>query len=1329
MAKLLAFSFFPANLPPRSGGEARLFALYEALSHHHDVTLLTSGELGDRVLTLRHNSRFSEVRVPKTNEFVETWAKLSPLAGSGDLSGPCLAAASAVPSLLHEAYLANHAQADVIIHDSPFTVGYDLFLGFDGKPRIYNSYNVEFDLYGQIHGDAKTDAIAQDVRKWEAQLVHHSDLIAGCTDRDIQRFSELYGPLGATAVVPNGVAPFGPASSERQGNQLVFIGSGHRPNQTAAALIRDVLSPGLPDFEFHLIGACMDQGQPRSNVISHGIVDEAEKQRLLRRALASVNPMLEGGGSSLKIPDLVAHGVPLISTELGARGFSLKARNHYSPIDLEDLVSSVRSALDNPDQLQREARAATDHIRSRYVWPKIAENLASEVDKLVADRAAQPRPLRLVAINDYDPFESVGGGCTRIRGLYEGASEQLRPLLLTFSESETIVRRELFDGRGLAIAIPKTAAHREADNAQAKEFHVSTADFVAMSMAPSNPLLMAVFDATAAFTELVACEHPYMATMLLGGGRKFIYSSQNFELGLKRQLLAHHPRRDQLLADLTLIEKFSVGCSELVVAVSDDDAAAFAAEHDLVAPVVVVSNGSEEPSLPDQPVPMLPGFNACFLGSGHMPNHMAARFVVDELAPLLPDVTFHIAGSVSNGFDAAPANVRLLGRLNDEDKTRLLLECQMALNPMAEGSGSNVKIADYLTHGLPVLSTPFGARGYEGLDGQDLQTVPLDEFVAALTRMKSQKYGVTKRNARRKRFNQRFSMKAFGAEYGSLVQRVQERRSRALFVTYRYNEPALGGGELYANRLVKFLADSGVAVDVVTTKVNRIEDQDRFGSAYPAQEGPYLVPTGHPLIRVAKFSAAPVPSRATLLQAVWAQQSQFEMELYQRLERPLQTNALTWGWVPSDANGRWTLDRFGLSLSEPGRLSIKGQSPGKRLLIVKDADGSLLFEEAVDGYFEIACDAPRGSLQATVFDICGNRPADPRPLGLFITELRLGTDSMLADPAWDPTTNESSPLRIFNAMHDAAKSTRFATGVSLTDVRGPYSPLMEKYLARHVGDYDLVITHNAVFRTAAEAVAAAKRAGVPSVIIPHAHFEDDFYHFPDVIAAIANASLALVTPPAAVRFLSDNGLTNTAFMSPGIDSKEVFSAADEAAFASLYRRNEPFILIVGRKAAAKGYQQIIAAAADLRSSNWPDLRVVMIGPDDDAQPVSEEFVDYFGVVDRSVLRGAYRASRALATMSTSESFGIVILEAGLAARPVVANANCAAFAELVVDGTNGYLAQPNDLSDRLATILADHQHATELGKNGREMALQYDWSRIGAAFVKYCNALIAKKGG
>lgn len=52
-----------------------------------------------------------------------------------------------------------------------------------------------------------------------------------------------------------------------------------------------------------------------------------------------------------------------------------------------------------------------------------------------------------------------------------------------------------------------------------------------------------------------------------------------------------------------------------------------------------------------------------------------------------------------------------------------------ALNPLFSGAGTNVKMADFMAARLPILTTPFGARGYDLRDGQDALVFEPSTFV------------------------------------------------------------------------------------------------------------------------------------------------------------------------------------------------------------------------------------------------------------------------------------------------------------------------------------------------------------------------------------------------------------------------------------------------------------------------------------------------------------------------------------------------------------------------------------------------------------------------
>src|SRR5207302_10682156 len=88
--------------------------------------------------------------------------------------------------------------------------------------------------------------------------------------------------------------------------------------------------------------------------------------------------------------------------------------------------------------------------------------------------------------------------------------------------------------------------------------------------------------------------------------------------------------------------------------------------------------------------------------------------IIIEAAASLPGVGFDLVGDLAGelGRLSLPANVRLHGRVSDVQKQLLFAQATLALNPMKAGSGSNLKLVDYLAAGLPVLSSTVGARGF-----------------------------------------------------------------------------------------------------------------------------------------------------------------------------------------------------------------------------------------------------------------------------------------------------------------------------------------------------------------------------------------------------------------------------------------------------------------------------------------------------------------------------------------------------------------------------------------------------------------------------------------
>jgi glycosyltransferase involved in cell wall biosynthesis len=1331
-ARLLVFSFFPCFFPPRSGGESRLYNIYYNLADTFDIRLLSSSHLNDTSSRIVHAPFFVEHRFGKDASYLACHEALSPIGGGGDLSGLAVAVSGAYPNRLHLAYGEHYDWADIIIHESPFTVPFDLMLGLDSKPRVYNAYNAEHVLMRSLHPGEQSQRIHEFTEAAERVLVGAADLVAYCTDEDKLALERLVQqPLRHSVLVPNGTALAEvravPARSPAQ--RLVFLGSRHAPNVEAARFLIERVAPRLPEFELHIIGACMPRGRPLDNVVCHGEVPASEKTDIFRNSDIALNPMTSGSGSNLKVIDYMGAGLPIVATAFGMRGTAAEAGTHYVQAGLDDFADAIAKLATEDTARAAIAAAGLRHVHDHLTWPAIARDFGAALDAL------EFRPVKEtqfnLCLNDYDPTSGFGGGVTRMLGLQRALGESAPVVLLCLHDGETLERVWL-SVRHLVIKVPKTAKHREESRRIDALFHASSADIVSSRFASQNPMLASLYSLLRRRASCIVLEHPYMALLPARWGDRFVYSSQNDEFGMKRELLAGHPEQGELLAAVREVEDFCLRTAELSVAVSENDAKAFS--HRGLAmggPIIVVPNGADAPTEPGREdlarATVVGTRSAVFVGSAHLPNVEALWLLRDVVAPALPNVEFHILGSVGQAAGTVPANVHVWGEVNPGLKTAILWRAAIALNPVFSGGGSNVKMSDYFAHGLPTVTSEFGLRGYPAAVRPFTEITGRDDFAAAVVRLLDRG---KHRQAITGIFEKQLSMAGHAARYTAQLQAIDAPRRRLLVVTYRYTDPALGGAEVLLRELLRRLDATGKwAIDVVCADIGAITDHDRFTCEFGHTDG-LGTPGNLSATRWRRFAAQRGSTDQASLRDAWRVQAAFEEALADIVVAAAADAEprLLAGWhnaeVDEQGVARWTTQRATFHAGAGGKLRLRGWAPRPMEISLSCAD--VVLEAHVDGDFEFTAQIPSGvatlRVEAQQFGT-----TDMRLLGIRLTHLDLNNRSLIAgkSAAEDlPTLPFAERIEV---LHRAAHATRWPENIALTRLRGPHSPELGSWMRKNIRNYDVLLTHNCVFLPPVEALQLASEQGVPSIFMPHIHLDDDFYHFPDVMQAIRQASMSLVSPRAAVDFLRRAISPHVHYFGAGTDPTEFsdeLAAPDLAAFhEQLADDGTPLILVLGRKAAAKNYAMALEAQSLLAAHNVI-ARVVMVGPDDDQAPIVGSGAVYLGLQPREVVRGALRAARVLVNMSTSESFGIVLLEAWLAGTPVIANRRCMAFADLVQDGVNGFLVDTAaEVAQRIETLLGNPEIAAALAERGREVAMQYTWSRLGDELDKSCTLL------
>jgi glycosyltransferase involved in cell wall biosynthesis len=162
-------------------------------------------------------------------------------------------------------------------------------------------------------------------------------------------------------------------------------------------------------------------------------------------------------------------------------------------------------------------------------------------------------------------------------------------------------------------------------------------------------------------------------------------------------------------------------------------------------------------------------FVVLFTGSRHLPNRNAlSRMDVWSREFSDPEVTWVAAGSVGVRSQSRE-NFIQTGELPDIEEWFRAADC--CINPLVEGSGMNVKMLEFLAHGLPVISTPFGARGIEIQDGTHAMIREVGQFPQTLRVLKAS--AELRRNLAqnaRRLVEERYAWEAIGKKRFALLQ-------------------------------------------------------------------------------------------------------------------------------------------------------------------------------------------------------------------------------------------------------------------------------------------------------------------------------------------------------------------------------------------------------------------------------------------------------------------------------------------------------------------------------------------------------------------------------
>lgn len=285
---------------------------------------------------------------------------------------------------------------------------------------------------------------------------------------------------------------------------------------------------------------------------------------------------------------------------------------------------------------------------------------------------------------------------------------------------------------------------------------------------------------------------------------------------------------------------------------------------------------------------------------------------------------------------------------------------------------------------------------------------------------------------------------------------------------------------------------------------------------------------------------------------------------------------------------------------------------------------------------------------------------------------------------------------------------------------------------------DLLVIHG-MFNPANRAIArAARQGGIPYVFCPHGAYHPELlgkHRWRKAIYGslcerpMLNAASAIqVLAENHVKLLADWGVRVPAFVVPnGFDPLEVATAdLDKRAFYSGCRETSSSFVYLGRiDAHTKGLDMLLEALSlGIRQKRLPSAaRLDLVGPDWGDQPNLLRLAKRLGVAEHTRFCGpvdehgrwhAIASSDVLILPSRHDGFGLAVLEAMIAAKPVIVS-EAAGISSWVRRAGCGLIVEPTSESIccGLVKALESREQWRAMGEKGRDCAYHHlTWDKI-----------------
>lgn len=388
MRVLIVSSFLP--YPLFNGGHVRLYNLLKQLSQHHKITLICEirnhqteedikevEKLCEEVIVIPHRNPWSFPHIIKT----------------GFSFYPLLLVMHTFPEMKEKIVETLNKKSFDLIHVETFYVFQNLPKTY--LPVVLVEHNIEYDVYKRFSMLAKPymrPFLSLDIAKikyWEQKFWKKATKLVAVSEEDKQKMKR-----DDVIVVPNGVDcdqfTFLDAKirEKKKGKRILFMGNFKwiQNMQAVEWIVKEIWPEIITQFQkkkeqlpiLWIVGKHIPDSLKayESDTIIFDENAPDETWRIYHMSDVLLAPLKVGGGSSYKIIEAMASGIPVVTTELGAKGIGAVPDVHLLQGETPaELAKHTVRLLQNKTVSEKIRKNARKLVEEKYDWKKIAKTL------------------------------------------------------------------------------------------------------------------------------------------------------------------------------------------------------------------------------------------------------------------------------------------------------------------------------------------------------------------------------------------------------------------------------------------------------------------------------------------------------------------------------------------------------------------------------------------------------------------------------------------------------------------------------------------------------------------------------------------------------------------------------------------------------------------------------------------------------------------------------------------------------------------------------------------------------------------------------------------